>query len=43
MPKGVESNSHVKKRGNDSIVKEMTGSSSTDSDSSDEVKILLFE
>ena len=43
VPKGVESDSPVKKRGNDSIVEEMTGSGSTDSDSSDKVKVLLFE
>ena len=41
--KGVESDSPVKKWGNDSIVEEMTGSGSTDSDSSDKVKVLLFE
>ena len=43
MPKGEEDGSPVKKRGNDSVPEVMAGSSSTDGDSSDEVKVLLFQ
>ena len=43
VPKGEEGGSPVKKRGNDSIPEVMAGGSSTDGDSSDEVKVLLFQ
>ena len=43
VPKGAEGGSPVKKRGDNSIVEDAAGSCSTDSDSCDEVKALVFE